>query len=138
MDAHEYRTLLERLASAWAARDPVAAVECFTENAVYMEPPDRQVFIGRDQLRAYFSPLEPGTYLSLRNVAFDESDGVGMVEFSFGVSDRPTASHGVAVTVIEDGRIAIWREYWRSGPSAWDEFTSVEGKDWEWHIGNYP
>ena len=138
MDAHGYRSLLERLASAWAARDPVVAAECFTQKAVYMEPPDRQVFIGQDELRAYFSPLEPGTYLTFRNVAFDESDSVGMVEFSFGVSERPTASHGVAVTQIEDGRISIWREYWRSGPSAWDEFISVEGKDWEWHIGNYP
>ena len=49
-----------------------------------------------------------------------------------------TADHGVAVVDVRDERIAFWREYQRKGPVAFADFFAVEGKTWQWHIGNYP
>ncbi|MDX1449643.1 MAG: nuclear transport factor 2 family protein [Acidimicrobiia bacterium] len=138
MDVAGFVDLLDRLAAAWAAPDPVAAADCFTDDAVYMEPPDRQLFVGREQLLAYFWPLEPGTYLRFHARAFDEAGQVGFAEWTFGMDGKDVADTGVAVVEVRDGRIATWREYHVKGPADWDRFRSTEGKEWQWHIGNYP
>lgn len=138
MTRDDFDALIRRLADAWAALDAEAAVACFTDDAVYMQPPDEQLFVGRDQLRAYFGPLDPGTYLRLDNVWFDERTRRGAVEFTFGVAGEEPADHGVAVVDVADGRIRAWREYLVKGPSDQERFVSVDGKDWRWHAGNYP
>ena len=43
MTSAEFRHLLEMLADAWRRGDARAAADCFAEDAVYTEPPDRQV-----------------------------------------------------------------------------------------------
>ena len=136
MDAAAFRALIQRLADAWGALDGDAAADLFTDDATYMQPPDEQLFVGRDQLRAYFAPLEPGTYLRLDNVWFDEGAQRGAVEFTFGVGGQPVADHGVAIVDVADGRIRAWREYLVKGPAEQARFLDVDGKDWTWHIGN--
>lgn len=137
-DRNAFDRLLQRLADAWASQDAVGAASLFTDDAVYMEPPDQQLFVGRAQLEAYFSPLRPGTYLQLHHVSFDAQTGIGAVEFSFGTDESPTADHGVAIVEIRDGLIATWREYHVKGPADVGAFRATDGKTWEWHIGNYP
>jgi uncharacterized protein (TIGR02246 family) len=136
MNRDEFRALIQRLADAWAALDADAAVACFTDDATYIQPPDEQLFVGADQLRAYFAPLEPGTYLRLDNVWFDEELQRGAVEFTFGEGDQEPADHGVSVVDVAGGRIRAWREYLVKGPADQDRFLAVDGKDWRWHIGN--
>lgn len=138
LDRPGFARLVGELADAWAALDPVRAAACFAEDAVYMEPPDQQLFVGREQLTAYFGPLEEGTYLRIQHLSFDEATQTGAVEFSFGVEGRSSADHGVAVVEVWEGRIAGWREYHRKGPADFGEFVSTDGKNWVWHIGNYP
>ena len=133
-----FRSLLERLATAWAELDAEGAADCFTDDAIYVEPPDAQLFRGRSELIAYFSPLEPGTYLDLHSIWFDETSQTGAAEFGFGVRGHERADHGVAVVEVRDGLIAGWREYLRSGPASFEEFVGIEGKNWRWHGGNYP
>jgi uncharacterized protein (TIGR02246 family) len=134
--ASEFRALVQRLADAWAALDAEAAVQCFTEDAVYMQPPDEQLFIGHDQLRVYFGPLDPGTYLRLDNVWFDDASQRGAVEFTFGVAGSEQADHGVAIVDVAGERFRAWREYLVKGPSDVDRFLAIDGKEWRWHIGN--
>lgn len=138
MTGDEFRLLLQRLANAWEALDADAATACFTPDAIYMQPPDEQLFVGHDQLRAYFDPLDPGTYLRLDNVWFDEATQRGACEFTFGVADQEPADHGVAVVDVAEGVIRAWREYLVKGPSDQERFVAMEGKDWRWHTGNYP
>lgn len=138
LDHQGFDALLQRLAAAWAACDHAAAAACFTTDAIYMEPPDRQLFCGRAELTAYFSPLRPGTYLHINGSWFDHSKQTGCCEFSFGEHGRATADHGVAVVAVNGGLIVSWREYHREGPAAFDEFISPDGTDWTWHIGTYP
>ena len=136
MDAAAFHALLQGLASAWAALDGDAAAELFTDDAVYMQPPDEQLFVGRDQLRAYFGPLDSGTYLRLDNVWFDADTQRGACEFTFGVDGQEEADHGVAIVDVTDGRIQAWREYLVKGPADQARFLATDGKDWHWHIGN--
>jgi uncharacterized protein (TIGR02246 family) len=137
-DRDDFERLIRALADAWAANDADTGAALFTADAVYMEPPDEQLFVGPEELRRYFGPLEPGTYLDLHHVSFDPATAVGAVEFSFGVRGRGRASHGVAIVRVDDGRIASWREVQVQGPESFAEHTAVEGKTWRWHAGNYP
>jgi uncharacterized protein (TIGR02246 family) len=132
----DFRALVQRLADAWAALDAEAAVACFTEDATYMQPPEEQLFVGHDELRAYFAPLPPGTYLRLDNVWFDPDRQRGAVEFTFGVSDHEPVDHGVAIVDVAGGRIRAWREYLVKGPADQGRFLATDGKDWRWHAGN--
>lgn len=136
--AADFQRLLHALADAWARNDADGAASLFRDDAVYMEPPAEQLFVGRDQLRAYFSPLVPGTYLDIHHAWYDEESRCGSVEFTFGTRGQPTASHGVAVIQVVEGLIASWREYQAQGPSSFAHFSAIEGKQWRWHIGTYP
>ncbi len=130
--------LMNKLAVAWSEQDTDDALACFTEDAVYMEPPDVQFYHGHEQLRPYFAALEPGMYLAFHNLCFNELTQVGMAEFTFGRIGRDTADVGVIVITVENGKIKNWREYLRKGPADFKQFVAYEGKEFQWHIGNYP
>lgn len=138
LDGTEFPTLLNRLIDAWERQDNTAAASCFTDDAVYMEPPDVQLYQGRDQLTAYFSPLAPGTYFDVHRIWFDAESQSGVVEFTFGVKGAELADHGVVVINTRNGLISSWREYPRKGPANFADFITTDGKAWQWHIGNYP
>ena len=138
LDRSTFQALMQRLSQAWAQQDTEAALTCFAQDAVYMQPPDVQFYRGHQQLRAYFGALRPGVFLEYQNIWFDESRQTGCVEFSFGNRANPQADHGCIVVEVEDGLIAHWREYVQKGPADFGEFTATEGKQWQWHIGNYP
>jgi len=42
----QFETLLHTLAEAWNTGNTVKAVACFTADAVYLEPPDKQIYKG--------------------------------------------------------------------------------------------
>ena len=90
MTVAELTALLERLATAWSTQDTELALSCFTEDAVYMEPPDIQIYIGHEQLRPYFAALGSGTLMQFHNVLLDESGRVGAGEYTFGSVDDPS------------------------------------------------
>jgi ketosteroid isomerase-like protein len=138
IDSHGFRALLERLARAWTEQHPDVGVACFTDDAVYMEPPDQQLFVGGSQLGPYFGALPRGTYMIWRGVWFDDASQTGAGEFSFGKDGASDANHGVAVIELRNGRIARWREYQRTGPSSFRQFVAETGKKWAWTIDNYP
>lgn len=138
LNEHQFIELMIRLAKAWSRQDLNDALSCFTEDAVYMEPPDIQLFKSHDELRPYFGALKPGTYMKFHNLWFNENQQIGAGEYSFGNIARPNAVHGVAVVEIKNGRIRFWREYQRKGSADFKRFIAKENKQWEWHIGNYP
>jgi ketosteroid isomerase-like protein len=133
----EFLSVMNRLADAWSSQDVDAAVDCFTPDAVYMEPPDGQLFIGHDQLRRFFV-LPAGTSMTWRGLWFDEATATGAGEFEFGEETDDTMDHGIAVVAIRDGRIAHWHEYLQRGPKGQDTFLATEDKAWTWTIDNYP
>lgn len=50
----EFAQLLQRLADGWNSGDAQQAADCFTEDALYTEPPDKQYYSGRDALYRFF------------------------------------------------------------------------------------
>ena len=138
MTSAGFAELMERLARAWSTQDTDLGLSCFAEDALYTEPPDSQLYVGHEQLRPFFAALTPGTTMRFHTIAFDESAQRGAGEYTFGHERSETADHGVAIVELDGDRIRVWREYQRKGPSSFGEFTAVDGKTWQWHIGNYP
>jgi hypothetical protein len=78
LDAEEFRALMERVAAK--------AVECFTEDALYEEPPGKQLHSGRADLFEFFRG-ERGTELPMHmtwhHLVFDPATQVGAGEYTF-------------------------------------------------------
>jgi hypothetical protein len=134
----QFVELMQRVARAWSEQDAATAVSCFTADAVYMQPPDVQLYTGRQELTAYFGAISPDTSLSFHKVWFDVAEQCGCVEFTFWRKEATEADHGTVVVALRHGLIASWREYVQRGPVDFTRFTAVHGKQWRWHIGNYP
>ena len=138
LNAAAFREMMNRLADCWSQQKTDQALACFTEDAIYMEPPDIQFYKGHSQLRPYFAALKPGTFMQFHNLWFDEARQIGAGEYSFGEGNEPTADHGVVVVELRDGRIAFWREYQQKGPTSFERFLDTKDKRWRWTIENYP
>ena len=80
--AAELQALLQSLARAWSEQNTPAALACFTPDALYMPPPDQQLYRGRDDLRALFDGLRGGTQMQFHNVAFRPESQVGFGEWT--------------------------------------------------------
>ena len=128
----DFDRVLESLAAAWSERDTAAALVCFTDDAIYMQPPDQQLYQGAAELRLLFDGLKPGTVMQFHGAAFDPESQAGFAEFSFGRHGSATAVHGVVRVTLSGGRISSWREYFESGPASFEEFVAVDGKTWKW------
>jgi uncharacterized protein YciI len=134
----QFRELIQKVERGWTTQDTELALSAFTADAVYMEPPNVQLYRGHAELRPYFGALTAGTFMRFHRVFFDEASQTGGGEYSFGTEGQKTADHGVAVVEVREGRIAFWREYQRKGPMPFETFLATEGKDWQWTIRNYP
>ena len=59
MNRDDFVELMEAIAESWIAGDTRRALELFTEDAVYMEPPDEQRYEGREELFEFFGGDDP-------------------------------------------------------------------------------
>lgn len=122
-DERDFRALVERLSEAWGRGDARAAADCFTEDAVYVEPPRKQVYLGRAALFKFFGGESgrPGRMsMTWRTLFFDPAGQRGAGEFTFAYGSQV---HGVAIIDVRAGRIAQWREYWYESSLPFDEFV---------------
>jgi len=127
----EFRELLESLATAWNEGDADTAAHCFTPDAVYTEPPQKQVYRGRDELFEFFGGTagRPGQMaMTWRTMVFDARSQTGMGEFSF---EYGSLVHGVAVISLKGGLISQWREYWYESEKPWKEFVQPSDPDFQ-------
>jgi ketosteroid isomerase-like protein len=118
-----FRSLMETVAAGWNEGDARKAADCFTEDALYLEPPDRQFYSGRPALYEFFGggkKPEPPMKMTWHHLAFDEESQVGFGEYTFQMNRR---YHGVVVVRIRGGKIAQWREYQYESPLEWEEFV---------------
>jgi ketosteroid isomerase-like protein len=128
----DFDKVMSALAEAWSKRDTSAALACFTADAVYMQPPDLQLYRGTAELEKLFRGIRPGTVMQFHALAFDAGRQSGFGEFSFGRQGAAKADHGVVVVQLRDGRIASWREYFQEGPGSFADFIRIDGKTWKW------
>lgn len=121
--SEEFEVLLQTLADGWNEGNAQKAVDCFTDHAIYVDPPEKQVNIGHAALYEYFGGDEGRAgqmKMVWHHVVFDEKKQMGMGEFTF---EYGTKAHGVTVIKIADKKISHWREYWYESDLEWDAFT---------------
>ena len=125
MDREGFAALLARVADGWNTGAPAEAADCFTVDAVYLEPPNAQHYAGREELSAFFhgEAAEPRAMsMTWHHVAYDPDASVGFGEYTFSIPNG-FAAHGVAVITTRDQRIATWREYQYPSPMTFKEFA---------------
>ena len=119
----EFERLMQTIAKGWNEGDARKSAECFSEDAVYVEPPDKQVHHGRAELYEFFGG-DKGTDIPMKmtwhHLAFNESEQVGFGEYTFEMHGR---YHGIVVVKVESGLIKYCREYQYRSDSSWEEFT---------------
>src|SRR5688572_20826054 len=72
-DERVFAAVMDRIAKGWNTGDAAGAADCFTVDAVYMEPPDRQKYVGRRALFEFFGGHErppPKMKMTWHHLAF--------------------------------------------------------------------
>ena len=121
----EFVELLQRLADGWNGGDAQQSADCFTKDALYTEPPDKQYYTGREALYQFFGgPNGRAGEMNMvwHHIIFDETEQLGSGEFTFTYGDTV---HGVTMVKVRDGLISNWREYWYTSDLLWEEFTQL-------------
>ncbi|OGG12735.1 hypothetical protein A2875_01915 [Candidatus Gottesmanbacteria bacterium RIFCSPHIGHO2_01_FULL_46_14] len=130
VNTNEFQRLLQTIADGWNTKDAKKAVECFIDDAVYIEPPDKQFFQGKNQLYQYFGGDDGfDMKLTWHHVFFDEEKQQGAGEYTFEMND--IIHHGVAILELENGKIKLWREYDVTGNLSYEDFLKTEGKQFK-------
>ena len=125
INQQEFIALLQRLAGGWNQGNAQQASECFTEDALYTEPPDKQYYNGREALFLFFggeSGRAGEMNMVWHHILFDEAEQIGSGEFTFTYGGTV---HGVTIIKLRDGLISNWREYWYASELPWETFTQL-------------
>jgi len=133
MNEQDFRDILFLLANAWNNADIETALACFSSDCIYMQPPDAYIFKGRDQLKVVFSRLQREENFTWHSIWFDPKTQTGVGEFSYKIHE----AHGIVTIELKNGKIKLWREYQWQGCLSWDEFISIEDKDFQLTINNF-
>lgn len=132
MNTNDFKKLMQTVADGWNSYDPKKSVACFTSDVVYMEPPDKQLVIGKDNLFKYFDNPKP-MRLVWHHLMFDEESQIGAGEFTFTMKRRQ-GNHGVVVVEIKNEKIKFWREYYKISDLLFKDFIGTKGKKFEFTI----
>jgi hypothetical protein len=122
IDSKEFERLMQTIADSWNEGDARKAADCFAENAIYSEPPDKQLYKGRTELFKFFGGNEgrkSAMKMTWHHLVFDEREQVGAGEFTFEFGSKV---HGVAMIKVAEGKIGHWREYWYESALDWEKF----------------
>ena len=120
----QFQQLMQTVAAGWNEGNARKAADCFSEEAVYVEPPEKQLYHGREELYQFFggdSGTDRRMKMTWHHLAFNESAQVGFGEYTFQMHGR---YHGIVVVKLEAGQIKHWREYQYRSELDWKEFTS--------------
>lgn len=127
MTSDEFERLLERIAQGWSAGDADLAAACFAPDAIYIEPPDRQRYVGRAAIWELSGGEDPPPMsMTWHQVVFDEGRQLGAGEYTFRGRRQ---YHGLVIIEVHDGVIRRWREYQYASDLPWDEFVADSAFD---------
>jgi hypothetical protein len=124
LSTNAFNHLMQTIADGWNEGSARKAADCFREDAIYIEPPEKQLYHGRAELYEFFGG-DQGTDIPMNmtwhHLAFNEEEQIGFGEYTFQMHGR---YHGIVVVKIESGRIQHWREYQYRSELTWEDFTS--------------
>jgi hypothetical protein len=122
LDREKFEMLMKTLAAGWNEGNARKAANCFTEDAVYNEPPNKQLYRGREALFKFFGGhkgRKGAMKMTWHHLVFNEATQNGAGEFTFTYGSRV---HGVAIVKVKAGKISNWREYWEESSLDWEKF----------------
>ena len=122
---NQFYSLMQTISDGWNEGDARKSANCFCKDAVYVEPPDKQVYQGRETLYEFFggdNGPEIPMHMKWRNLAFNEEEQIGFGEYSFQMYGN---YHGIVVVKLEDGLVKFWREYQYPTELDWEEFSKL-------------
>ena len=123
LSAREFKQLMQTVADGWNEGNARKAAGCFSTDAIYVEPPDKQLYHGRSELYQFFGG-DSGPDLPMKmnwhHLAFNEVEQVGFGEYTFQMNNR---YHGIVIVKLEAGLIKYWREYQYRSERSWEEFS---------------
>lgn len=125
LSTSDFEKLLRRVAEGWNNGNAQDAADCFTADAVYSQPPEKELYKGREALFKFFGGTDgrkSAMKMTWHHIMFNERTQVGAGEFTFEYGGRV---HGVTVIKIREGLISNWREYWYESPLDWERFMGA-------------
>jgi SnoaL-like protein len=125
LDTAGFRMLMERVAEGSREGNAEKAAACFTEDALYEEPPRKQFHSGRADLFEFFGGsrgTDQPMHMTWHHLVFDEVTQIGSGEYTFKLHGQ---YHGVVMVQLRGGLIARWREYQTESSLSWEEFSAA-------------
>lgn len=129
MSQEEFTQLMQSVADGWNEGSPAKSINCFTDDAVYIEPPDKQFFKGNKELFDYFggeSAREGIMNLKWHHLFLNEENHTGAGEYTFEMNS--IIHHGMVLVELKNGKIALWREYDIPGKISYQDFIDTKNK----------
>ena len=124
LTTNQFEQLMQTISDGWNEGNARKAANCFSEDAIYVEPPDAQFYHGREELYEFFGG-DNGTDMPMKmtwhHLAFNEETQIGFGEYTFEMHGR---YHGIVVVRVESALIKQWREYQYRTEINWEAFTS--------------
>ncbi|MFN8411559.1 MAG: nuclear transport factor 2 family protein [Anaerolineales bacterium] len=121
----EFEKLMYTIAEGWNEGNAHKSANCFTEDSVYIEPPDKQVYHGRAELYEFFGgdqgPEIP-MHMTWHHLSYNEEELIGFGKYSFRMYGN---YHGIVTVKLENGLIKFWREYQYKTELDWEEFSHL-------------
>lgn len=118
----QFERLMRTLAEGWNEGNARKAANCFTEDAIYTQPPDKQLYKGREALFKFFGGdqgRKSQMKMTWHHLAFNRRKQIGTGEFTFEYGGKV---HGMVIVKITNARISNWREYWYESDLDWEKF----------------
>ena len=123
LNKSDFEDLMNTVSAGWNTGNSKLAADCFSEYAVYIEPPNRQLYISRDSLFEFFGGSEGRSIpmkMTWHHLIFDEDEQKGTGEYTFEYKGRLT--HGIVIIKINNRKIYRWREYQYRSKIDWLNF----------------
>jgi hypothetical protein len=118
-----FREVVTNIAKGWNEGNAAFASQYFDDNAVYEEPPGKQLYKGRKEIFEFFggdSGFDTPMKMEWHNIAFNEEEQIGFGEYTFAMNSQ---YHGIVIMKFENQKIVNWREYQYKSHLSWDVFA---------------
>jgi hypothetical protein len=118
-----FMEIVTNIAKGWNEGNAAFASQYFDDNAIYEEPPGKQLYKGRKEIFEFFGGdhgFETPMKMEWHNVAFNEEEQIGFGEYTFAMNNQ---YHGIVIIKFENQKIVNWREYQYESHLSWDVFA---------------
>jgi len=133
MDLPTLQTWLDAMARAWEARDPQAATELFSVDAVYHADPFEEPMVGREAIHAYWAEVpRRQRNITVRCQALTTDGALGVARWQASFERIPSGERaeldGAFVLRFDvEGRCRALEEWWHARPAAEARMTASQG-----------